>query len=172
MPSKLLTSAQALALLAQTPPRIAALTAGLEPAQLQTPPNPDAWSAHEVLAHLRACADMWGACIMAMLAEDRPALRAINPRTWINKTDYHEQPFQPSLQAFATQRTELLAVLEPLSPDGWARAATVTAVGRVVEPTVLSYAKRLAILERPHTRQVARIVTTLVGELRPAPPAS
>jgi hypothetical protein len=43
--------------------RTAALTGGLAPAQLQAVPAPDQWSATEVLAHLRACADMWGGCI-------------------------------------------------------------------------------------------------------------
>jgi hypothetical protein len=50
-------------MLAATPPRITALTAGLGPAQLHTAPAPDEWSANEVLAHLRACADMWDNCI-------------------------------------------------------------------------------------------------------------
>lgn len=51
---------QTLTLLAETPERIAILTDGLSPAQLQTRPAPDEWSAVEVLAHLRACADVWG----------------------------------------------------------------------------------------------------------------
>ena len=81
MSSRSLTSAQVLTLLAETPPRIAALIAGLLPARLHTSPTPDEWSARDVLAHLRACADMWGSCIVAMLVEDRPTLRAVNPTT-------------------------------------------------------------------------------------------
>src|SRR5262245_57226508 len=126
MPSDPLPVEQLLTMLAATPPRLAALTAGVAPAQLRTPPASDEWSATEVLAHLRACADMWGNAIMAMLAEDRPILRAVNPRTWIKQTNYCELEFHPSLQAFTTQRAALLAVLEPLPPAGWARGATVT----------------------------------------------
>ena len=48
------------ALLAETPRRMAALTAGIDSALLQTRPEPDAWSLNEVLAHFRACADVWG----------------------------------------------------------------------------------------------------------------
>jgi hypothetical protein len=77
------------------------------------------------------------------------------------KTDYLELEFQPSLRAFATQRAELLAVLEPLPPEGWSRAATVTGAGKVLERTVLLYAQWLARHERPHVKQVARIVNTL-----------
>jgi hypothetical protein len=161
VPSGSLTIEQVLTLLAATPPRLAALTAGRAPAQLQTPPHPEEWSANDVLAHLRACADVWGGCIEAIIAHDMPALRAVNPRPWIQKTDYREQAFQPSLHAFATQRTQLLAVLEPLPPAGWARAATITGAGKVLERTVLSYAQWLALHERPHVKQIERIVNTL-----------
>jgi hypothetical protein len=160
---------QVLSLLAETPPRLEALTAGLAPVQLQTAPNADEWSANDVLAHLRACADVWGGCIAAIIAEERPTLRAVNPRTWINQTDYRELEFRPSLRAFAAQRTELLAVLEPLPPEGWSRAATVTGAGKVLERTVLFYARWLAGHERPHVKQVARIAHTMPLEQQREP---
>jgi hypothetical protein len=161
VPNRSLTIAQVLTLLAATPPRIAALTDGLLPAQLQATPSRDEWSANDVLAHLRACADMWGNCIAAMIAQDRPTLRAVNPRTWINRTDYREQAFQPSSHAFAMQRTELLAVLEPLTSEDWARAAILTGAGKPLERTVLSYAQWLAGHERPHLKQIERIASTM-----------
>jgi DinB superfamily len=159
--SSSLTIEQVLTLLAATPPRIDALTADLTPDQLQTAPNHDEWSANDVLAHLRACADVWGSCIVTMIAEDRPTLRAVNPRTWIKQTDYRDLEFRPSLRAFATQRADLLAVLEPLPPEGWSRAATVTGAGAVLERTVLTYAQWLARHERPHLKQIERIVNTM-----------
>jgi hypothetical protein len=161
MPNKSLTIEQVLTLLAKTPPRIATLTAGLVPAQLHKAPKKDEWSANDVLAHLRACADVWGDCMLAIIAQDRPTLRAVNPRSWIKKTDYLAQKFQPSLQAFAAQRTALLAVLEPLPHKGWSRAATVTGAGKVLERTVLFYAQWLAGHERPHLKQFERIVSRL-----------
>ena len=161
MAKQLLTNAELLDMLAAAPPRIAALTAGLAPAQLQAAPAPDQWPANAVLAHLRACADMWGDCITAIIAHDHPTLRAINPRTWINSTDYREQPFERSLVAFTAQRAELLAVLEPLAPAGWARAATVTMAGKPLERTVRFYAEWLAIHERPHVKQIERLVNTM-----------
>ena len=161
MPSRSLTIEQVLALLAATPARIETLTAGLTPAQLRAAPNDDEWSANDVLAHLRACADVWGGCIATIIAEERPTLRAVNLRTWITKTDYPELEFRPSLRAFATQRADLLAVLEPLPPEGWSRAATVTGAGKALERTVESYARWLAEHERPHVKQVERIVDTM-----------
>jgi len=160
-PRSLTTSEQVLTALADTPPRIAALTVGLGPAHVRTVPPDGGWSATEVLAHLRACADVWGDCMTAMIAHDRPTLRAVDPRTWIKRTDYLDQDFQSSLHAFATQRTALLAVLEPLAPNGWARASTVTGAGKPLERTVLFYARWMAKHEQPHLKQLDRIVTPL-----------
>lgn len=161
MPNKSLSIEQVLTLLAATPPRIAALTAGLAPAQFHTAPSRDEWSVNDVLAHLRACADMWGNCMVAMIAQDAPTLRAINPRTWIKQTDYLEQKFQPSLRAFTKQRTALLAILKPLPQKGWLRKATVTGAGAPLERTVLYYGQWLARHERPHLKQIQRIVNTM-----------
>ena len=52
MPDRSLSIEQILALLAEHPRRIAALTAGLGSAQLHTKPNPAEWSANDVLAQL------------------------------------------------------------------------------------------------------------------------
>jgi len=161
VPSGSLIIEQILTLLAEAPLRIAALTAGLAPAQLRTAPSPEAWSANDVLAHLRSCADVWGNCIATMIAEDGPTLRAVNPRTWIKQTDYPELEFRPSLRAFTTQRADLLAVLKPLPHEGWSRAATVTGAGKPLVRTVHTYAQWMARHERPHVKQIERIVNTM-----------
>ena len=145
-------------MLAATPAYLADLTAGLPPAQLLAPPEPGAWSARDVLAHLRACADMWGKAMMQILGADRPTIKAVNPTTWIKQTDYREQQFEPSLQAFTAQRSELLAVLQPLAPAARARMATVTGAGKPRQRTVYTYAHWLANHERSHLKQMERIV--------------
>jgi hypothetical protein len=161
LPSRSLTIEQILTLLAETSPRIAALTADLAPTQLHSPPNHDEWSANDVLAHLRACADVWGNCMMAIITEDAPTLRAVNPLTWIKKTDYLELEFRPSLRSFATQRDDLLIILEPLPHGSWSRTATVTGAGKPLQRTVLFYAEWLARHERQHVKQVECIVNTM-----------
>jgi DinB superfamily len=163
MSSTSLTIERVLTLLRETPTRMTALIADLSPEALQMKPTSDEWSTNEVLAHLRACADVWGTCIMRIIEEDRPTWRAVNPRTWIKQTDYPEQAFRPSLRAFTTQRTALLAVLEPLPIDAWERSARVSGAGKVLEPTVLSYGERLVVHERSHIRQIERMVKTMQG---------
>jgi hypothetical protein len=156
-----LTIEQVLALLAETPPRLAALTAGLAPAQLQTRSSPAEWSLNDILAHLRACADMWGGYIRTILAEDWPTFRAVNPTTWIKQTNYPELEFRRSLRAFTAQRAKLLAVLQPLPSKAWSRSATVTGAGKPRQRTVLSYAQWLANHEQSHLRHIARLVNPL-----------
>jgi hypothetical protein len=161
MSGKSLTMEQVLPLLAETPPQIAAITSTLTPAQLRANPGPDEWSANDVLAHLRSCADVWGGCIRKMVAEDTPTIRAINPRAWIMRTDYCDLEFRASLDAFAVQRAELLAFLEQLPVEAWSRKAIVTGAGSVLERTVQSYVHRLVRHERPHIKQISRIVNAL-----------
>lgn len=125
-------------------------------------PSSIEWSANDVLAHLRACADVWGSCIVAILEEDRPTLRAVNPTTWITKTDYRELEFRSSLRSFTAQRADLMAVLEPLPPEGWQRSATVRGAVKSLERTVLFFARWLACHERTHVKQIQSIVKTIL----------
>ena len=152
-----LTIEQVLTRLPETPPRLAALTAGLAPAQLQTCPGPAEWSLNDILAHLRSCSDVWGGTIARLLAQDQPTIQAVNPTTWIKQTNYPELEFRPSLRAFTRQRAELLAVLQPLPPKAWSRSATVTGAGKPLQRTVFTYAQWLVNHERSHFRQIKRI---------------
>jgi len=161
MPTRELGIEEILTRLAEAPKRITALTDGLDPARLRLPPAPDEWSANDVLAHLRACADVWGGSIATILAEDHPTIRAIDPRTWMRQTDYLDLEFQPSLEEYAAQRAGLMHVLEALAPDAWSRAATATGAGRPLERTARSFAQRLAVHERPHIRQIGRVAGTM-----------
>ncbi len=161
MSSQSPTIEEVLTRMAAAPPRLAKLTAGLTESQLQAVPSHGEWSANEVLAHLRSCADVWGKYMLIILQQDAPTFRAVSPRTWIKNTNYLEQKFKPSLQAFTKQRTELLAVLESLAPKDWSRTALVTGVRKPLEKTVLSYAQRLVIHEQPHLNQIERSVNVL-----------
>jgi DinB superfamily len=155
---KNVTIEQVLTLLAEGPRRIAALTDGLEPARLHTTQDHDEWSANDILAHLRACSDVWGGSIVTMVREDHPTIRAISPRTWIYRTDYPDRAFTSSFEAYSRQRAELVSFLEALTREQWARGGTFTGAGRLLERTVLSEASAIAVHERPHIKQIERIV--------------
>jgi uncharacterized damage-inducible protein DinB len=142
-------------MLRDAPSRIAAAAKGLSEEQLHAPPSAGEWSVTEVLGHMRACADCWGDCIAVMIAEDRPTIRAINPRSWIKRTEYPEQQFRSSLRAYTKQRAELVALLASLAPNDWSRTADITGAGKPLVRTVRDYMRWLALHERPHLKQIA-----------------
>ena len=157
-----------LAVLSDTPKQIASIARGWNDQQLNRKPEVDAWSAQEIVAHLRACADVWGRSIDRMLAEDHPTIRYVSPRGWIRKTDYLEQRFHDSLRAFSQRRATLLETLSRLDATGWSRRATFTATTLGREATVLSYATRIADHELRHLGQLRRTIGAR-GEVSPEP---
>jgi hypothetical protein len=162
MARRVLTVDEIMAILPETPGRIAALTEGLTPTQLRAAPEPDAWSVNDVLAHLRACHDVLGGNILRILAEDTPTWKGMNPRAWIKRTDYPEWEFAAAFEAFKKQRADLLAVLEPLPPDSWERTAKVTGMlGETYQRSARYYADWMAGHERAHWRHIGRIVAAL-----------
>ena len=138
-------------LLSATPRRLASISQGVDEKRLYLKPEETAWSANDILAHLRACADVWGKSILAMIFQDHPTLRYVSPRSWIRKTNYPEQDFQESLKAFTQQRRELLKALK--SAD-WSRGATFTATTTGREQTILSYVRRITDHEMGHCQQL------------------
>ena len=151
--------------LSEHPRTIALLTANVPPSLLHARPEASGWSVNDVLAHLRSCADVWGRYMITIVADDHPTFRAINPRTWIKRTNYQELDFAESFQAFGTQRAELLRFLAALPEDAWLRRATVTGGGRPRERSLLDYARWLANHERTHVRQIDRLVTASGSEV-------
>jgi hypothetical protein len=159
MAARLMTIDAVMATLTTTVPRITELSTGLTPARLNAAPEADAWSINDVLAHLRACHDVLGGNVLRILAEDRPAWKGMNPRTWQKKTDYHEWEFVPAFEAFAGQRAALLAVLEPLPREVWQRYAVVKVPpAKTYEYTALYYADWMAGHERAHLKHIRRLV--------------
>ena len=171
MASRALTIDEIMAILPETPRRLATLTAGLTPAQLQAPPGPDAWSINDVLAHLRACHDVLGGNVLRILAEDSPTWKGMNPRAWLKHTDYPTWAFAPAFEAFTRQRARLLEVLEPLPPAAWDRTATVIGMlGETYDRSARYYAAWMARHERGHWAHIRRIAATLGADAVPPTP--
>ena len=158
-----LTREEILALLEETPRRIATATAGLSAARARTAPRAGEWSLNDILAHLRACADVGGDAIAQILAEDHPTLKSVDPRVHVTKTDYLLVDFDRSLRAFARQRTRCLGVLRRLRPTDWSRGARVIGRSRTREESVLSYAHWLARHERAHYPEIERLTRRSSG---------
>jgi DinB superfamily len=155
--SRLLPVDETLTALAETPSRLAAATRGVSAAALAAPLQPGEWSGVEILAHLRACADLWGANALAM-AQGRDAdIRTTDPESWPKRSAYLKLSFAGSLRALARQRAQLLGVLEPLAREEWTRTITVLTWGQQYPRNVLFYADRIAGHERSHCRHLERL---------------
>lgn len=146
--------------LATTPHTLLSLSEGLDSARLHVRSEAEPWSVNDILAHLRACGDVWGKSMRAMITQEHPTLRYVSPRTWMKKTNYPAQEFRSSLAIFIQQRNELLEMLKTLSVEDWSRGATFTGTTLGREQTVLSYAQRMAQHETGHLAQI----TTLLSE--------
>jgi hypothetical protein len=140
--------------LEETPRWIDGVTENVDPGRLHQRPTQKSWSVHDILAHLRSCADVWGSTIDAMLAQDHPTLPDVHPRRWIQTTDYLELPFPESFQAFVRQRRKLLIMLKNLSFDDWSRVAIIG--GR--RHTVFTQARRMAKHEKEHCEQMESLL--------------
>lgn len=134
--------------------RIKGLTQHVDEARLQFKADSKTWSANEILAHLRSCADVWGDSIVDMLAKENPKIPYRHPRQWIKKTNYLELPFRESFQAFTAQRKQLLKLLKKLSLEDWSRTATI----KGQEHTVFTQARRMALHEDIHCGEIEELL--------------
>lgn len=142
-----------LAVLAETPERLASCAAGLEVERLRTPPAGEEWSLTRLLAHLRSAADVWSESIYAMLETEHPDLTYVHPNQRMKSAGYATLDFWVSLQAYAEQRRALLATLRQLQPAAWSRPATIR--GR--SHSVFSQTRRMALHEADHWGQIERL---------------
>lgn len=112
------------------------------------------WSVRDILAHLRACSDVWGNSIEAMLADENPVLPDVHPRHRLKQTNYLDLRFRESLQALASQRAKMLSVLRQLSFEEWARSAMIGER----KHTIFSQVRRMAKHEAEHITQIAAML--------------
>ena len=143
-----------LRIISETPQQIAQAAKGLEEVRLQFKPDRKSWSANDILAHLRSCADLWTHSIYAMLADDEPVFSDINERKWAKVTRYDELSFAESLQVFSLQRENLVRVLKALPFESWERSAIISEH----KHTVFTQTRRMAKHETEHCEQIASLL--------------
>jgi DinB family. len=141
-------------ILSETPSRISQAVKGLDEARLQFKGDKKSWSANDILAHLRSCADLWTHSIYAMLAENEPIFSDINERKWAKVTRYAELPFDKSFHVFSLQRENLLWVLKVLPFEAWERSALIFER----KHTVFTQIRRMAKHESEHCEQIESLL--------------
>ena len=146
-----------LSTLRRTPLLIGALADQLHEEQLRARPFPNDWSLVEQLAHLHACAEIWGDDIKGMLELDASSFEKPHPRRLMRH--YQVPPFAESARTFTELRERLLACLQPLRQDQWERSATIN--GR--RHTVYTQTRRMALHEAAHVDQMRETWRIIAG---------
>src|SRR5262245_23624655 len=111
--------ADLIARLAATPARIAQAVTGWPTARLHTAPTDGAWSAAEILAHLRATDDILAFRAFMILVRDNPPMASFDERRWAEVAGYTQADFHTSLETFRLRRAELAAMLGRAAPGDW-----------------------------------------------------
>ena len=153
---------------AQTPDRIArlqgtsarltALVVGATGGQAQIRPSPTAWSAAEIVCHLRDIEEAYFERIRFILINDAPKLSRLDPDRWVGERQYHRCEVDAALAAFRARRQDTLAFLASLAADQWERGADHPARGRL---TVRKIVHSLASHDAEHLDQIARAIAGL-----------
>jgi len=147
-----------ISLLEKMPYEITNRTLGIDPRQLQTRPNPESWSAVEILAHLHACATIWGLSIEKMLQENDPILENLHPGNWDKLSYYSAMSFDESFKIYKSNRRNLISRLIMLSPEEWGKIGWI----KNKKHTVFSQARRMALHEFDHLEQFEKNVNYLI----------
>lgn len=149
------SASRVLELLAQAPDRIRTSTRAVSWEQLSRRSKDEPWSIYDILAHLRACTDVWGKHIYVMIEKDRPVQRHVSPRSYMRRPAYTMPDMDTALELYTVERRKLLKTLSALDGSGWARRGTFTGISeRGRSQTVLSYAERLCNHEQVHLDQI------------------
>ena len=152
-----------LAMLWETPRIIVTVAEQASEAQARHRPSPGAWSLFEQLAHLRACAEIWGDDIERMLAQDEPKYAKPHPRRVMQSDRLVEPAFVASARVFADLGARLLALLKPLAQEQWERGAIIDRR----HYTVYTQTRRMAMHEAAHAGQI-RAIWQAAAECEPA----
>lgn len=139
-----------LQMLEETLRHFRACRAALNDEEIMRQPAPGEWSAVEVLAHLRAAADVFSHSIYMFLLDDGPTIPYIHPNLWWRMQGYTDVSFDENLQIFELNRRHLLGKLRSLTPSTWERSGTIKTQTR----TVYGEMRRMALHEKGHYSQI------------------
>jgi hypothetical protein len=150
------TIARALHKLSTVPDRIAAIAANKTLAQLQQPPAPNEWAAHQVLAHIRAVDAIVTSRIYMILTRDHSPLIDFDERRWAEIADYVHLDFRRSLTFFALRQQEVVQTLRQLPADAWQRTGQHEVRGTL---SLLDIVEDLANHLEEHCLQIENLFT-------------
>jgi hypothetical protein len=88
------------------------------------PPEPDGWTARQVVHHLADSEAMAYTRLRRLVADDEPVVIAgYDEPVWARRLHY-DRPIEPSLAVLRAVRTSSLQLLEALTDADWSRTGT------------------------------------------------
>jgi len=115
----------------RTPDDLAAAIIGKSEDVLARRPAEGAWSAKEVVCHLRDVEEFYLNRIEFIVAHDEPALVMLDPDRWAGERQYLRHDVTQALAHFRRRREETLAFLRALGSEDWERAGRHPIRGRL-----------------------------------------
>ena len=143
-----------LARLEQAPTDLARLVRAQTDAALSRRPAPDAWSAKEVVCHLRDAEEHLSGWMRTILDNDDPVLvQTATADRWADERQYARHHAGAAWQAFSQRRDETIDLLRGLASAAWRRGGRHASRGRL---TVDALVALLAWHYDNHLDQVKR----------------
>jgi hypothetical protein len=105
--------------LERTPSELARLMRGQTDAALSRRPAPDAWSAKDIVCHLRDAEEHLNAWVGLMLVNDEPPLLPATVARWAHDRQYAHQHAGAAWDAFGRRRDDTLEIFRALTPRQW-----------------------------------------------------
>ena len=167
-----------LARLDRTADDLAAAIRGYDDAALSKRPGPKAWSAKEIVCHLRDIEELCMLRYHAILSMTDPKLFVVgltapdpaawgivggvpypvDAERWADERQYLRSDTQLALDAFRRRRAEVLALFRALTPAQWERGGLVPGVGR---RTIAEFTTGVAAHDDTHLDQLRRALEGL-----------
>ena len=140
--------------LERMPTELARTLRGRTDAELSRRPAPEAWSAKEIVCHLRDAEEHLAGWITLVLAMDDPALTSTGTADrWAEERQYRRHHAGAAWDAFERRRDETLTTLRALAPAQWARRGRHARLGPM---TVDALVSTMAWHDDNHLDQLAR----------------
>ena len=159
--------------LERTPGELERAIAGKADSELARRPDRHNWSAKEIVCHLRDVEELFQIRFHTVVALDEPCIlvlgasandlipwriggsigHPLDPVRWAEERQYLRNDAYEALAAFRRRRTEVLALLQSLSPSEWERGGIHLSQGRL---TLADWVARLAAHDDNHLDQLRR----------------
>jgi hypothetical protein len=134
-----------------TPAVLETLLRGVTDAEADRRPDPERFTIREVTAHLADWEPVWLERMERMRSEESPLLQGYDEGQWAIDHNYAQADVAEQAALFRSGRERLIAFLESLDPDEWARTGRHTQWGTL---RIYDLAAQVLGHDGYHTRQI------------------